>query len=184
MNEFLQILNNNEPEKVSSNMSQPEIKEEEEEEQQLQPCDAAWSVVLTNAFYLYYPGPGGDYKEPEFLRPLYVALNALRQAGAGLVRVKRTDGSEHFRLVQGTMPADKWEESRKRLTGDKDKLMWLFTLSITGIVGKEEMIRQREIEVGLLEETARRLEGKNKTMMEIAARQLRMKIETEFDRVN
>ncbi len=173
MNEFLQILNDAEKEH-----NDPDPKTEKEK--QLQPCDTAcdtaWTAVLTNAFYLYYPGPDGNYKEPEFLRPLYVMLNTLHQAGAGLVRAKKSDGSEHYKLVQGTMPADKWESVKKRLAGDKDQLMWLFTLSVMGVVSEEEMLRQREIEAELFEETAKRLEGKDKTLMEEAARQLRWEL--------
>lgn len=160
---------------INGNIPRPEIKKDESRE--LQSQDDHWRAVLTNAFYLHYPGPDGSYKNAEPLRPLYVVLNALRERGAGLVRVKRADGSEHFKLVQGAMPADEWGRAKVELAQFKDRLMWLFTLSVMGAVSEKEIVKQQEIAARLFEEAARRLEGRDRTALEIAAKQLRLNAE-------
>jgi hypothetical protein len=165
VNEFLQILNNDD-DKANLQPKESQIKS--------QLLDPAWRAVLTNAFHLHYPGPDGTYKNAEPLRPLWVALNVLREAGAGLVKAKKSDGSEHLKLVQGAMPADEWERVRASLARDKDKLMWLFTLSVMGGVDEEEIARQQEIAARLFEEAAIQLEGRDRTAMETAAKQLRL----------
>ncbi len=93
-----------------------------------------WRDVLTNAYYLGYPGPDGQYKECEPLRPLYVVLSALREMGAGLIKVKSESGAAHYKLVQGKIPADKWEEIKASLSEHREKLKWLFAVSALGAV--------------------------------------------------
>jgi hypothetical protein len=132
--------------------------------------DAHWRAVLTNAFHLLYPGPDGSYKNAEPLRPLWVTLNWMREEGAGLVRVRRPDGAEHFKLVQGTMPADKWEKAKAGLAGQKDKLMWLFTLSVMGAAGEEEIEKHRQMAMELLEEATRQIRERDRP----AAEQMRL----------
>lgn len=138
-------------------VSRPEIKKEAAaiiEESQDQ--DQYWHAVLTNAHYLHYPGPDGSYKNAEPMRPLWVMLKALKEMGAELVKVKKKDGSAYLKLVQGSMPAEKWEEIRGRLARYRDKLLWLFTLSVVG-VAVEECELGRKIEMEFIAEMGRRI---------------------------
>ena len=115
--------------------------------------DQMWNTVLKNAFNLSYPGPDGNYKEYDPLRPLAVVLEALRREGTKLIRMKSKDVKteieyEHYKLDRGNIPAEKWRELTGGLAGFKDKLMWLFTVSILGVTTQEGV----EIAEGLFKE--------------------------------
>lgn len=94
-----------------------------------------WQTVLTNAYYLYCPGPGGERIK---LRPLHDVLEELCNMGAGLARVEVPAGRGkiiRFKLEQGRIPADKWEEIKvTRLPRYRDQLKWLFSISAFGAV--------------------------------------------------
>jgi hypothetical protein len=118
-----------------------------------------WQDVLINAFHLCYPGPDGRYREYDPLRPLYVMLSALREMGAGLVRVEREDGTAYYKLVQGRVPAEEWEEIKtNQLSRYRDKLKWLFTVSALGVV-RENVDLAVELPEEWVAETLGKYEG-------------------------
>ncbi|MGB9905075.1 MAG: hypothetical protein ACPLQO_10490 [Desulfotomaculales bacterium] len=171
MNRFERILGKDRENQAGLDCPAHETNRETKTAAQFQPSqDEHWRAVLTNAFHLLYPGPDGSYKNPEPLRPLWVTLNWMREEGAGLVKVRRPDGSEHYKLVQGAMPADKWEKAKAGLAGQKDKLMWLFTLSVMGAVGEEEIEKHRQMTMELLEEAARQMRERDR----LAAEQMKL----------
>jgi len=102
------------------------------------PLDASsrekyWNAVLTNAYFLLYPGPDGRY---ESMKPLYDILENLKCLGAGLAIVEEVTGRGKIRrlkLERGSVPESEWNRIRvEQLPRYKDRLRWLFTLSVMG----------------------------------------------------
>ncbi len=90
-----------------------------------------WGNVLSNCFYLNYPGADGTNKEYDPLRPLYPLLKWLKEMGAILTITKKADGTERMKLEQGTMILEEWNQIRdKQLLQYREKLIWLFAMSL------------------------------------------------------
>lgn len=102
-------------------------------DQQIKTQDQLWQNVLSNAFYLNYPGLDGANTEYDPLRPLYPLLKLLNQKGAVLTVVKKSDGTKRLKLEQGGMNPVEWNQIRtEQLPRYREKLMWLFAVSILG----------------------------------------------------
>jgi len=119
--------------------------------------DQIWETVLKNAFNLSYPGKDGDYKEYDPLRPLSVSLDYLRREGAKLLRMKSKDGKtgiefEHYKLDRGSISEEKWRELISGWADEKEKLIWLFTVSVMGITTEEGV----ELAEGLFREAVKK----------------------------
>ena len=107
-------------------------------EQQIKTQDQLWQNVLSNAFYLNYPGLDGANKEYDPLRTLYPLLKNLKIMGAALAIVKKADGTKRMKLEQGAMSLQEWNQIRtEQLPRYRDRFMWLFAMSILGGATKE-----------------------------------------------
>ena len=92
-----------------------------------------WKNVLSNCFYLNYPGVDGTNKVYDPMRPLYPMLKELKRQGAVLAKTTKADRTEHYKLEQGTIETDKWNQIRtEQLFPQRDKLIWLFAVSVLG----------------------------------------------------
>jgi hypothetical protein len=102
------------------------------------PQEEYWQNVLSNCFYLNYPGADGANKEYNPMRPLYPMLKELKRMGAVLVAVVKADGTKHYKLEQGTVKPGRWNQVKaEQLFPYREKLIWLFSISVLGMATKE-----------------------------------------------